>query len=125
GERACGDRTLFRQCLFLASQSSVIGFWDLDRREEPEVDVHRLEGALAGLVIGEDVPTGYVVQQRAESCRRRRRIGRHTEALRCREAAGYQPHRSTFHIALAAGDLTGEAQSRPASELQCAVEERW
>ena len=104
---------------FLASVFSLprrrlaVGLRRLDRRKQAEIDVHRLEGAFARLVVGDDVAAGDVIEQGAEGGGRRRQRHRPCLPLGGGEAAGQQPDRGRFHITFAAGDLAGEAQARP------------
>ena len=77
--------------------------------KEAEIDVHRLERARAG-VDQFDVAAGDVVEERADRRRRRRRRERPAEPLGGGEASGDQADRGALDIALAAGDLAGEAQ---------------
>ena len=55
---------------------------------------------------------GDVVQERADRGRRRRGLERPSEPLGGGEPAGDKADRGAFDIALAAGDLAGEAQAR-------------
>ncbi len=94
-----------------------------ERREQSEVDVHRLERFRSG-VDRLDVPARDVSQQRAvRGCRRRRRE-RQGEFLGGRETPGEQTDGGGFHIAFAAGDLSGEAQPRHGAQPQRSVQAR-
>ena len=70
-----------------------------------------------------DVAAGDVGEQRAVRRGRRRRHEQLAEPLGGGEAAGEQPDRGGFHIALAAGDLAGKAQPRLGLEPQRRVEQ--
>ena len=82
------------------------------RREQPEIDVHRLERARTG-IDRLDMVAGDVGRA-ARHARWSRGGGddRLAAPLGRGEAAGEQADRGRFHIALAAGDLAGEAQPR-------------
>ena len=81
-----------------------------DRGKEAEIDVHRLERAGAG-VDRFDMAAGDVVEKRADRRRRRRRIvNAQAEPFGGGEAPGDEADRRALDIALAAGDLAGEAQ---------------
>ena len=84
-----------------------------DRGKEAEIDVHRLERARAGLDRF-DVAAGDVIEERADRGGRRRRLKLLSQPLSGGEAAGDEADRGAFDIALAAGDLAGEAQARRA-----------
>ncbi len=71
----------------------------INRREQPEVYIHRLEGA-GPLVSRLDMPARDVIDQRAMG-RRCRRYGKiFSAALRRRHAPRHDAHGGTFHIAL-------------------------
>src|SRR5687768_6135125 len=79
GDCARGDGVAPGDSLVLATEASFealrlklsSGF---ERREQPEIDVHRLELAFSRLVVGDDMTACDVVQQRAEGgCDRRQR----------------------------------------------------
>ena len=115
GQRARRDGVAFGDGLVLAAQPLAFrGLRRLDRREQAEIDVHRLEGALARLVVGDDVAAGDVVEQRAEGRGAGGSGRRLAEPLGGGEAPGQQPDRGALDIALAAGDLAGEAQAAAA-----------
>src|SRR5690606_35110126 len=80
-------------------------------------------GPLSRLVVGHDMAAGYVIEQRAESGRERRRREWASEPFGCREAPGKQADRGALDIAFAAGDLAGEAQPLARLQLQRAVEQ--
>ena len=94
------------------------------RREQTEIDVHRLVRARTG-VDGLDVAAGDMGEQRAMCGGRRGRCIALAAPLRSREPAGEQADRRRFHIAFAAGDLAGEAQSRIGAQPQALVEQLW
>ena len=71
-----------------SARREPLGLAHRHRREEPEIDVHRLEAARPRLALGRDVPAGDVVDQRAERRRRRRRLDVLAARLRRRHAAG-------------------------------------
>ncbi len=124
GDGAAGVGALPRLLLRLAAQPAAIrSGGQLHRREQPEVDVHRLERRTAGVVGHLDVAAGDVIDERAV----RRRCGRHgprqTPGLRGGGAAGEKPGGGALHIALDAGDLSGEAQPRHGVEPQLTVDE--
>ena len=80
---------------FLASALSLprsrwppAGRVTVDRREQAEIDIHRLEGALARFVVGDDVAAGDMVEQRAEGRGRRRQA---RAAWPSRSAAAKRP----------------------------------
>src|SRR5271163_4174836 len=93
-----------------------------DRGEEAEINVHRLERARAG-VDRVDVAAGDVVQERADRRCWRRGLEIEAKPLGGGEPAGDQADRGAFDIALAAGDLAGEAQARRGLEPQPGVNE--
>src|SRR5712691_11269496 len=68
---------------------------------------------------------GDVGEERAVGGRGRRWRQQLAAALGRREAPGEEPDRGRFHVALAAGDLAGEAQPRRGFEPQGRVEEFW
>ena len=96
-----------------------------ERREQAEIDVHRLERARSGLD-GLDVAAGDMAEQRrrapwspaAASSDCAARVGRGIEA-------GDQADAGGFHIALAAGHLAGKAQPRLRAQPQLAVQQLW
>ena len=94
-------------------------------REQAEVDVHGLEGSAraAAVAVGRQVTAGDVGEQRAEGGGRRRRRPGCAEALGGGGAAGQQADGGALDVALAAGDLAGEAQPRLGAQAQLAVEQ--
>src|SRR5579871_3187327 len=92
------------------------------RREQAEIDVHRLERARAD-IDGLDVAAGDVVEQRAMRRGRRRQQRYLAEPFRGGKTAGQKSDRRRFHIALAAGDLAGKAQPRRRFEPQGGIEQ--
>src|SRR6266568_9311587 len=66
-----------------------------------------------------------VGEQGAMGGGRRRRRQNLAQPFGCREAAGEEPDRRRFHVALAASDLPREAQTRLGPEPQALVEEHW
>src|SRR5262249_60672831 len=96
-----------------------------ERRKEAEIDVHRLVRARAGRFGAADgfhMAAGDMREQRAmRRGRRRREIM--AEPFGGREATRDEPDGGGFHVALAAGDLTGKAQARLGIEPQNAIEE--
>ena len=114
GEGAGGERALSRDALVRAAQALAVrpvGRRVRERREQAEIDVHRLKRFRSG-VDGLDMAAGDVAEQRAERCGRRRHAHRLAEPLGGGEASGHQADGGGFHIAFAAGDLAGEAQPR-------------
>ncbi len=93
-----------------------------ERREQPEVDVHRLERRRPG-VDRLDVAAGDVVDQRPDGGRGRRHRGLLAAPLGRRHAARHQAHGRALDVALAAGDLPGEAQPRHGLQPQPRVEQ--
>ena len=73
-------------------------------------------------VDGLDVPAGNVREQGAMRRGRRRRIERFAAPLGRGKAAGEEADGRGFHIALAAGDLAGEAPARIGLEPQRFIE---
>src|SRR5208337_5076489 len=88
-----------------------------NRREQAEIDVHRLERARAG-VDRLDMAAGDVVEERAYRGRGRRGRERPAQPFGGGEPARDQPDRGALDIALAAGDLAGEAKPRRRLEPQ-------
>src|SRR5258708_4003305 len=88
----------------------------VDRREQAEIDVHRLEGGGIGAA-------GDVAQQSAHGRRRGWRDGYKTPPLGGGELAGHESDGSAFDIAFAAGDLAGEAQARHRLQAQGRIEQ--
>ena len=73
-QRARAQHLLSRDGFFRAAQALAVGALGRrsgERREQAEIDVHRLERARAG-VDGLDMPAGDVAEQRAERRGRRR-----------------------------------------------------
>src|SRR5690606_29466402 len=64
---AGSERLPFGDGLFLAAQALALALRGLHGWEQAEIDVHRLEGAFSGFVLGNDVPAGDVIEQGAES----------------------------------------------------------
>src|SRR5579863_2870912 len=93
-----------------------------DQGKEAEIDIHRLERAGAG-VDRFDVAPGDVVQERADRGGRRRGFEREAQPLGGGEASGDEPDRGALDIALAAGDLAGETQTRRGPEAKTPVEQ--
>ena len=93
-----------------------------DGGKQAEIDVHRLERAGAR-VDRLDMAAGDVVEKRADRGRRRRGLERPAQPLGGGEAAGDEADRGAFDIALAAGDLAGEAQARRSLQAQTRVEQ--
>ena len=81
-----------------------------DWGKQAEIDVHRLERARTG-ADRFDVTAGDVVQERPDGGCQRRRLKLLSEPLGGREPTGDEADRGAFDVALAAGDLTGEAQA--------------
>ena len=81
-----------------------------DRGKKAEIDVHRLERARAS-VDRLEMTAGDVIEERADRSRRRRGLKLRSESLGGGEAAGDEADRGAFDVALAAGDLAGEAQA--------------
>src|SRR5438552_13117482 len=86
-----------------------------ERREEAEIDVHRLEAVRVGA-------DGDMGEKGAECGGRRRRARLSAASLGGGEAAGEQAYGGALDIALDAGDLAGEAQPRHRLQPQCGVE---
>src|SRR5207244_4374014 len=87
-----------------------------ERREQAEIDVHRLEGPGFGAA-------GDVAQQGAERGRRRWWDDAVAEACGCGEMAGEEADRGALDVAFDPGDLAGEAQSWHRLEPQLPVEQ--
>src|SRR5690606_14380365 len=69
GQRPLADGPLSGGVLVLAAQALAVRGGDrpgIDRREQAEIDVHRLEGAAAALLFGKDVTAGDMAEQGAE-----------------------------------------------------------
>src|SRR6185312_12278841 len=93
-----------------------------DRGKEAEIDVHRLERTGAG-VDRFDMTAGDVVQERADGGGRRRGLARKAQPFGGGEASRDEADRGALDIALAAGDLSGEAQARRGPEAKTRVEQ--
>ncbi len=91
-------------------------------RKQPKIDIHRLERARPG-VDRLHVAPGDVSEQRADRGGRRRRLRSDLAALGSGEAAGQEPDRGRFDIALAAGDLPGKAQLRLGPQPQRRIDQ--
>src|SRR5262249_58442414 len=89
-----------------------------------EIDVQGLTRAGSG-VARLEVAAGEVVEQCAMRGRGRRGRQGPAEAFGGGKAAGQETDGGRFDIALAAGDLAGEAQPRHGVEPQRRVEEFW
>ena len=125
GERTRGQRAALGERLLGAAQPRAVGAAARrlrERREQPEIDVHRLERARPG-VDRLDMPAGDVGEQRAVRRGRRRHVEGLAAPLGGGEASGHQADRGAFDIAFAAGDLAGKAQARHRTEPQRAVEQ--
>src|SRR5690606_10219038 len=109
---------LLRQGLLLAAQPRTLRPARIQRRKQAEIDVHRLEGPLAGLVLADQVAAGDMGEQGAEGSGLRRGRQALAEPGSRREPAGDKTHRRALDIAFAAGDLPGKAQAGTALELQ-------
>src|SRR5262249_49082466 len=128
GEGAASERALFCQHLFRAAQALSAFALDRvrERRKEAEIDVHRLGPARGGRFCGAD---GFHMAAGGIGGGRAQRPGRagpgevRAEPFGGREAARDEPDGGGFHVALAAGDLTGKAQARLGIEPQNAIEE--
>src|SRR5215475_2934111 len=110
GERAGRERGLPRLASLAAAR--LLGH----RREEPEIDVHRLEVAIIGAA-------GDMGEKRAQRRGRRGRGERATELPGGEEAPGQQADAGTLDIAFDAGDLAREAKPRLRLEAQMPVEQ--
>src|SRR6476660_3125633 len=91
-------------------------------REQPEIDVHRLEAARGAIASGAQMTAGDVIEQRAKRRGRRWRGDRLAKALGRRKAAGEQTDGGGLHIALDPGDLSREAEPRVCLEPETAIE---
>src|SRR5882762_5769933 len=105
-QRARAERLL----AFLAAEGPV------DRREQAEIDVHRLEGRRVRAA-------GDMAQQSTHGRGRGWRDGRKTLPLGGGELAGHESDGGAFDIALAARDLSGKAQPRHRLQAQGGVEQ--
>src|ERR1700733_12067384 len=114
GQSARAQGRLLRAARGLAAQ----------RREQPEIDVHGLERPRPG-IDGLDMAAGDVAKERAVRCGGRRQRRLIAEPLGSGKAAGEQSDRRRFHVAFAAGDLSGEAQPRIGFKPQARIEKPW
>ena len=123
GQRPVAHRlALGHRLVGAAPAASAFGLLHRHRRQQAEIDVHRLEAARPGLALGGEVAAEDVVEQRAERRRRRRRLERLAARLGRGHAAGDQPDRGALDIALDAGDLPGKAQPRLSLQPKLAVQ---
>src|SRR5580700_7717876 len=88
----------------------------VDRREQAEIDVHRLEGRRVRAA-------GDMAQQGAHGRCRGWRDGDKTPPLGGGELAGHESDGGAFDIAFAARDLAGKAQPRHGLQAQGGVEQ--
>src|SRR5215218_749897 len=92
------------------------------RREQAEIDVHRLKRARPGID-----RLKMSARDMRQQCAVRRRRGRwHSEfaaALGSRETAGEQTYSRGFNISFAAGDLSGKAQARIGLQPELMIQE--
>src|SRR5262249_6661486 len=128
GERPASECALFCQRLLRATQPPTAFALDRvrERRKEAEIDVHRLGRARARGFCAADcfhMAAGDIGEPRAMRPGRRRGREGKAEPAGGREAARDEPDGGGFHVALAAGDLTGKAQAWLGIEAQSAVEE--
>src|SRR5690606_12931979 len=93
-------------------------------RKQAEIDVHRLEGTLAGLVVGDDMAAGDVAEQRAKGRGGGWNRNGLSEPSGRSEATRQKADGRALDIAFAARDLSGKAQAGARLQLQAAVEQR-
>src|SRR5215216_3936496 len=90
---------------------AVRALQDLDRREQAEIDIHRLERTR--MIVGRlDMPASDVVDERAMRRSRRWWGEAYIETLGGGHAPGHQAHRGAFHIAFDTSNLPGKTQAR-------------
>src|ERR1700683_2291582 len=94
------------------------------RWEQTEIDVHRLERTRAGFG-SLDMASGNVAEKCAMRGGQRRQARSFAESLGSRKPGGEQANGCRFHIALAASDLAGKAQTRHSLQPQRLVEQPW
>src|SRR6185437_7407921 len=110
-----GERALRHQWLLLAAIAAGNDA-GRQRREEPEIHVHRLEADRIGTASD-------VRHKRAERRGRWRRRKHFALLLGSCKSSGEQADRGAFDIALDAGDLAGEAEIGTRFETQTLIEQ--
>src|SRR5262245_27815380 len=122
GQSPRAQGALFGGTALLGFATTVRGLAARQRREQTEVDVHRLERA--GTVrVGAEMPARDVAKQRTEGGGEGRRLPGHAPAFGRRRLAGKETDGGAFDVALAAGDLARKAQARADAEPKLSIEQ--
>src|SRR5262249_30784428 len=92
--------------------------------KQPEIDVHRLEGAVSFLG-GLDMTACDVTEERSK-CRSRRRLRKGAAVRICRRIETRdQADTCRFHVTFTAGHLAGKTEARLSAQAQLMVQQLW